>query len=103
MTTFTTKFIAATMIAAGFAGAASSAMADETINRENREFHRVAAGVYDGRATAPGTQNELPLNAAPTSYDRQINNSFTAPAGSLDPQTGPFSDNDPHSGPSQNS
>ncbi|GGF51082.1 hypothetical protein GCM10007301_08110 [Azorhizobium oxalatiphilum] len=108
MTTFT-KLIAASMIAAGLAGAASSAMADETINRGNREFHAVAAGVYDhrGPAAAAGNQYELPANAAATSFERSITApfnapSFSAPAGSLDPQSGPFSDNDPHSGPAHN-
>ncbi|GGF51076.1 hypothetical protein GCM10007301_08100 [Azorhizobium oxalatiphilum] len=99
MTTFTTKLIAASMIAAGLAGAASSAMADETINKGNREFQAVAAGAYDQRGPVAGNQVQLPVNAEPASFERTIS---MAPAGSLDPHYGPFSDNDPHSGPSHN-
>ncbi|WP_029004301.1 hypothetical protein [Azorhizobium doebereinerae] len=91
MSTLTTKLLAATLIAAGLAGATSSAFADEYITAKNKEFYAVAAGQQDSQA-------KLPANAAPMSNE----NSFNAPAGSLAPATGPFSDQAPHSGPSQN-
>lgn len=98
MKTLSTKIIAATLIASGLMGAASSAFADEYLTAANKESYAVAAGVYDNG-------DKLPLNAAATSATAQTREARQTPAAQLPapqvPAYGPFSDTDPHSGPAQ--
>ncbi|MGU3492700.1 hypothetical protein ACLBXM_01545 [Xanthobacteraceae bacterium A53D] len=101
MNTLNTKIAAAALLAFGAAGLSAPAMADEHLTAKNQEFHDVAAGKYDA-PRAPDAQSYLPANAAPMSFERSVN-SYAAPAGSLAPVRGPFSDSNPHSGPAHNS
>lgn len=84
------KMLAASLVVAGLVGATSSAFADEYISQQNKEQYAVSAG----EATA---QRLLPREAAPMS---NVPGTSLAPAAA--PAYGPFSDQDPHSGPSQN-
>ncbi len=100
-TNHASKLLAATLVVAGIAGATSSAFADEYVTQQNKEQYAVSAG----ETTA---QPYLPREAAPTSYNGGYYTGgpnaaplVSAPAMSH-PSYGPFSDQDPHSGPSQN-
>lgn len=95
----TAKIIAAALIATGLSASATSAFADEYVTALNNEAHAVAAGAYSDEA-------RLPINAAPVSLERQIAGSRIQeqraqqhPDTTAATTSGPFSDNDPHSGP----
>lgn len=83
------KMLAASLVVAGLVGATSSAFADEYISQQNKEQYAVSAG----ENTA---QRLLPREAAPMSNVHGTQAPVAAPA------YGPFSDQDTHSGPSQN-